>query len=104
MTQAKPSFAVIQDAVRLACRAPSLHNSQPWRWVAETSTLHLFADFTRVMNAADPEGREAVRDGDPTLPQASPGAPPLTVEHGRGLHLINTLGTAWGAMPTSDGW
>lgn len=45
----------------------------------------------------------AVRDGDPTLPQASPGAPPLTVEHGRGLHLINTLGTAWGAMPTSDG-
>ena len=58
MTQTVPSFAVIQDAVRLACRAPSLHNSQPWRWVAETSTLHLFADFTRVMNAADPEGRE----------------------------------------------
>lgn len=58
MTLAKPSFAVIQDAVRLACRAPSLHNSQPWRWVAETSTLHLFADFARVMTAADPEGRE----------------------------------------------
>ena len=26
---------VIRDAVWLACRAPSLHNSQPWRWVAE---------------------------------------------------------------------
>ena len=53
-----PNAAVIQDAVRLACRAPSMHNSQPWRWVAEGSTLHLFADLTRVMTAADPEGRE----------------------------------------------
>ena len=26
---------VIKDAVLLACRAPSLHNSQPWRWVAD---------------------------------------------------------------------
>lgn len=25
---------VLTEAVRLACRAPSLHNSQPWRWVA----------------------------------------------------------------------
>ncbi len=58
MTDMTPDFAVIQDAVRLACRAPSLHNSQPWRWVAEDSTLHLFADLTRVMTAADPEGRE----------------------------------------------
>jgi hypothetical protein len=58
MTDMTPDFAVIQDAVRLACRAPSLHNSQPWRWVAEGSSLHLFADLTRVMTAADPEGRE----------------------------------------------
>ncbi|MBY0286297.1 MAG: NAD(P)H nitroreductase [Mycobacteriaceae bacterium] len=58
MQDESPDFAVIQNAVRLACRAPSLHNSQPWRWVAEPSALHLFADFTRVMNAADPEGRE----------------------------------------------
>ena len=53
-----PDVAVVQDAVRLACRAPSMHNSQPWRWVAEGSTLHLFADLTRLMTAADPEGRE----------------------------------------------
>ena len=58
MTDITPDFAVIQDAVQLACRAPSLHNSQPWRWVAEGPTLHLFADLTRVMTAADPEGRE----------------------------------------------
>jgi hypothetical protein len=58
MTDITPDFAVIEDAVRLACRAPSLHNSQPWRWVAQGSTLNLFADLTRVMTSADPEGRE----------------------------------------------
>ena len=58
MIDMTPDFAVIQDAVQLACRAPSLHNSQPWRWVAEGPTLHLFADLTRVMTSADPEGRE----------------------------------------------
>ena len=58
MTEPIPDFAVIMDAVGLACRAPSLHNSQPWRWVAEGSTLHLYADLTRVMIAADPEGRQ----------------------------------------------
>ena len=58
VTDTTPDLAVIMDAVALACRAPSLHNSQPWRWVAEGSTLHLHADLTRVMIAADPEGRQ----------------------------------------------
>ncbi|MDT5005460.1 MAG: hypothetical protein QOJ24_2636 [Mycobacterium sp.] len=58
MTEPIPDFAVVMDAVGLACRAPSLHNSQPWRWVAEGSSLHLYADLTRVMIAADPEGRQ----------------------------------------------
>jgi len=51
---------VIRDAVRLACRAPSLHNSQPWRWVLEGDTVHLFADPDRVVRAADSSGREAL--------------------------------------------
>jgi len=38
---------VITDALRLACRAPSLHNSQPWRWVLEGDSLHLFVDLDR---------------------------------------------------------
>jgi nitroreductase len=58
LTEMAPDFGVIQDAVRAACRAPSLHNSQPWRWVAEGATLRLYADLTRVMIAADPEGRQ----------------------------------------------
>lgn len=58
MTEPTPDFAVIMDAVGLACRAPSLHNSQPWRWVAQGSSLHLYADLTRVLTVADPEGRQ----------------------------------------------
>lgn len=55
---ATPELAVIRDAVMLACRAPSLHNSQPWRWVVDGATLHLFADTGRLISAADPQGRE----------------------------------------------
>ena len=53
-----PEIDVIRNAVELACRAPSLHNSQPWRWIAEGPTLHLFADAGRLISAADPQGRE----------------------------------------------
>ena len=51
---------VIRNAVRLACRAPSLHNSQPWRWVLEGAALQLFADADRVVRATDSSGREAL--------------------------------------------
>jgi hypothetical protein len=51
---------VIRDAVRLACRAPSLHNSQPWRWVVDGDTVLLFADPDRVVRATDSSGREAL--------------------------------------------
>jgi hypothetical protein len=51
---------VIKDAVRLACRAPSLHNSQPWRWIIEGNTVSLFADPERVVRATDRSGREAL--------------------------------------------
>lgn len=50
---------VIKDAVGLACRAPSLHNSQPWQWVYAGGRLQLFLDPSRVMNA-DQSGREAL--------------------------------------------
>ncbi len=43
---------VLKTAVLLACRAPSVHNSQPWRWVAdrdsgsEVVAVHLFPPQT----------------------------------------------------------
>jgi hypothetical protein len=51
---------VIWDAARLACRAPSLHNSQPWRFVVNGDTVHLCADPTRIVRATDGSGREAL--------------------------------------------
>jgi hypothetical protein len=51
--------AVIREAVRLACHAPSLYNSQPWLWVAEGARLDLFLDPSRVMNT-DRSQREAL--------------------------------------------
>lgn len=51
--------AVIHDAVTSACRAPSLHNSQPWQWVYRDGQLRLFLDSSRVMDA-DQSAREAL--------------------------------------------
>jgi nitroreductase len=51
---------VIQTAVQLACRAPSLHNSQPWHWVMEGASVQLFLDKDRVLYSTDHSGREAL--------------------------------------------
>ena len=50
----------ITNAVRLACRAPSKYNSQPWRWVADSTTVNLFVDPARIVYSADRLGREAL--------------------------------------------
>jgi nitroreductase len=50
---------VINDVVQLACRAPSLHNSQPWQWVFNRGQLRLFLDPSRVMDT-DHSAREAL--------------------------------------------
>lgn len=60
MTQTAVDTEVIKAAVQLACRAPSLHNSQPWRWVAIGSTVDLFADPHRVVTSIDPSGRQSL--------------------------------------------
>ncbi len=49
---------VIENAVRLACRAPSLYNTQPWLWVADGGRLDLLLDPSRVLHA-DRSMREA---------------------------------------------
>ena len=49
----------VEDAVQMACRAPSLHNSQPWQWVFNRGQLLLFLDSSRVMQT-DRCAREAL--------------------------------------------
>ena len=54
---------VITAAVELACRAPSLHNSQPWRWVAGDTSVDLFVDPRRTVTSTELAGsREMIRD------------------------------------------
>jgi len=49
----------IDRALRAAIRAPSVHNTQPWRFVVETPVVDLYLDTERVLRIADPDGREA---------------------------------------------
>jgi len=55
-TQA-PSRAEVERAVVFAVRAPSIHNTQPWRWVYRPGVLELYADRSRQLPALDPDGR-----------------------------------------------
>jgi hypothetical protein len=59
MPAATVRIEVVQDAVRLACRAPSLHNSQPWQWVAGHDAVQLFLNPIRVLDH-DQSHREAL--------------------------------------------
>ncbi|SPM32251.1 hypothetical protein K875_03191 [Mycobacterium rhizamassiliense] len=60
MTQTMADTGVIKTAVELACRAPSLHNSQPWRWIAGPTSVDLFVDPHRTITSTDRSGREAI--------------------------------------------
>lgn len=51
---------IIKAAVELACRAPSLHNSQPWHWVFDGRVLQLFVNPTQPAPATDRSGRETL--------------------------------------------
>lgn len=55
-----PDTAVLTHAVHLACRAPSVHNVQPWRWRVDRGALQLFVDRQRTVPATDHSGREAI--------------------------------------------
>ena len=54
------STAQLTAIVAMACRAPSLHNSQPWKWSSEGRALHLMADHARVGHHTDVTGQEVI--------------------------------------------
>lgn len=43
-------------ALAVAVRAPSIHNTQPWRWRLDPDGLVLLADRSRQLAVADPDG------------------------------------------------
>ncbi|MBB5915349.1 nitroreductase [Nocardia transvalensis] len=48
---------VVGDVVAMAVRAPSVHNSQPWRWRFTGDALELHADPVRHLAVTDPTQR-----------------------------------------------
>ena len=50
---ALPDAQVLKNAVLLASRASSVHNSQPWLWVAEGEVVPLFVDRHRTVPGTD---------------------------------------------------
>ena len=39
---------VTRELVRMACGAPSIHNTQPWAWrLVDADTIELYADRRR---------------------------------------------------------
>jgi hypothetical protein len=54
------STAPYDEIVTLACRAPSVHNSQPWLWRVTDDGLDLVADWSRHLTHTDPDGRDLV--------------------------------------------
>lgn len=55
-----PDIGVLKHAIQLACRAPSVHNSQPWLWVAEAGSLRLLVNPHRMVPGTDNSSREAI--------------------------------------------
>lgn len=47
----------LRQAAEVATKAPSILNTQPWRWVVRGEQLELDADRTRQIHSIDPEGR-----------------------------------------------
>lgn len=59
-TVRQDSGALLRQAALFAGRAPSIHNSQPWRWRVDGTGLDLFLARSRVLRTSDPQARLAV--------------------------------------------
>jgi nitroreductase len=58
MTMAKTTAGqVLAEAAAAAGAAPSIHNTQPWRWRVRPDGLDLYAERDRQLAATDPDGR-----------------------------------------------
>lgn len=56
-TETQVDQQVVRDVVAQAARAPSIHNTQPWRFVSRGDTIELWTDPSRGLAVLDPSGR-----------------------------------------------
>ncbi|MBS2937864.1 nitroreductase family protein [Nocardioides sp. J2M5] len=75
---------VVRQVVGAACLAPSVHNTQPWRWRTSGRGLELHADRRRQLEVADPLGRN------------------LVISCGAALHHATVAAAALGWVPTVE--
>jgi nitroreductase len=75
---------VLAEAARAAGLAPSVHNTQPWRWRVHPDRLDLFADRSRQLGVTDPDGRL------------------LTISCGAALHHARVALAARGWRPVAE--
>jgi hypothetical protein len=50
----------VSTVLSVAVRAPSIHNTQPWRFRPQAECIDLLADPDRKLYAVDPDGRELI--------------------------------------------
>ena len=58
--QTQTISAALAEAAGVGGLAPSIHNTQPWRWRVDGETLELYAEPTRQRPASDPGRRMVV--------------------------------------------
>lgn len=81
-----PDITTVHTALEIACRAPSVHNTQPWRWALAPHSVHLFADRSRQLPVIDQDGRD------------------LTVSCGAALHHARRPPSIGGIVPGGGPW
>jgi hypothetical protein len=50
--------AAMESAILAATKAPSIHNTQPWRFHLEPDRIEVYADFSRHLEVLDPTRRQ----------------------------------------------
>ncbi len=55
-----PDRESVHTVLSLATRAPSVHNTQPWRWRVGAESLQLYAERGLHLPSTDPDGRDLI--------------------------------------------
>jgi nitroreductase len=62
-----PDADTVRAVLTLASQAPSIYNTQPWRWRVDRTSLHLYSDPGLQLPNTDPDGRDLMLSCGTTL-------------------------------------